>query len=59
MSETTGGDDQPPRDHPQDPAEGANGAAGPDDMDADGDANEPQRHTQDPAEGGDDSSATG
>jgi hypothetical protein len=59
MSETPArdqGSDQPPRDHPQDPAEGANGAES---SDTDRATNEPQRHTQDPAEGGDDSSATG
>jgi hypothetical protein len=60
MSETTqtgGGDDQPSRDHAQEPAEGADDGAGPGaDRAAD---NQPQSHTQDPAEGGDDSSATG
>ena len=51
MSETTptgGTDDQPPRDHPQEPAEGIE-----DDVPSDG-----RTHAQDPAEGADDSSAT-
>jgi hypothetical protein len=50
MSETTqpGGGEQQPREHPQDPSEGARGEQAPD----------PQAHSQDPAEGGDDSSAT-
>jgi hypothetical protein len=49
MTETTsGGGAEQPREHPQDPSEGARGDQPPD----------PQAHTQDPAEGGDDSSAT-
>ncbi len=45
----SGGEDEPPREHPQDPSEGAR----------EGGSNEPRVHSQDPAEGGDDSSATG
>ena len=44
-----GGEDEPPREHPQDPSEGARGDQAPD----------TRVHPQDPAEGGDDSSATG
>ena len=40
---------EPPRMHPQDPAEGAEEAE---------DSPQPRAHTQEPAEGGDDSSAT-
>jgi len=39
---------EPPRTHPQDPAEGAD----------DGGADETRKHAQDPAEGADDESAT-
>ena len=44
------GGDEPPRAHPQDPAEGA-------DQEQRQVATEPQAHPQDPAEGADDSSA--
>ena len=49
MPHGRGGEDEPPRDHPQDPSEGPR----------DGEPNDVQAHSQDPAEGGDDDSATG
>ena len=45
----SGGEDEPPREHPQDPTEGAREPA----------PDQPSAHSQDPAEGGDDSTATG
>ncbi|HET6561975.1 MAG TPA: hypothetical protein VFG72_08885 [Marmoricola sp.] len=44
-------DEQQPREHPQDPAEGA-------DTEQRSTEDEPQRHAQDPAEGADDPATT-